>query len=470
VGSAGETLFNKEESDILLHRPIKPETLLWSKVFVLVQVCFYLSFAINLVGLFVGLSSSDSNGLFPFIHLISSMEEALFSAACVVLVYQLCLRWFGRQRLENMMTAMQVLVMAAITIGSQIIPRLLIANVLQTHGKIARPPWLALIPPGWFAGLDDAIAGSHAKFSWLLASIGLVVTSLSLWLAFGKLATSYEGGLQTLSESAAPRPGRRPQLRLLTWLAQQSPVKWWLKGSVEQVAFVLTAAYLLRDREVKLRVFPAITSVLMMPVIMLFSNYGLHQPHRVANLPDPVQATNSFLVPMAICFGGAFLGSMVMMGLNLLTFSQQWKASEVFRIAPIRGPWPIQRGAMVAVNVLLVLPMVVLLSAFAVFTRGVSSLPLLLPGLLPVPVYSRIPELLQGTVPLSRAGEEAKSAGRGCFFIFSQFFAFIVAGIALGCNSMGWLYYMLVVEACGVAGFCFAVKGRLESAPWGWVD
>lgn len=38
AASAGEILFNPAEVDILLHRPIEPRTLLWSKMRVLLEV------------------------------------------------------------------------------------------------------------------------------------------------------------------------------------------------------------------------------------------------------------------------------------------------------------------------------------------------------------------------------------------------------------------------------------------------
>ncbi|HEY2084269.1 MAG TPA: hypothetical protein VGI88_15920, partial [Verrucomicrobiae bacterium] len=56
--SAGEVLFNKEEADILLHRPVTSRELLWSKIRVLIQVSLWLAGALNLVGLFVGVSAS----------------------------------------------------------------------------------------------------------------------------------------------------------------------------------------------------------------------------------------------------------------------------------------------------------------------------------------------------------------------------------------------------------------------------
>ena len=43
----------------------------------------------------------------PRAHPLARLE-ALFCTGCVVLVYQLCLRWFGRERLDGLMTTVQV--------------------------------------------------------------------------------------------------------------------------------------------------------------------------------------------------------------------------------------------------------------------------------------------------------------------------------------------------------------------------
>jgi ABC-2 type transport system permease protein len=110
AASSGEVLFNKEEADILLHRPIAPRTLLWAKISVLVRVSLWLAAAFNLAGFFAGIGASDGSWLFPLAHVMSTVLEALFCAASVVVVYQLCLRWFGRERLDGLMTMSQVLV------------------------------------------------------------------------------------------------------------------------------------------------------------------------------------------------------------------------------------------------------------------------------------------------------------------------------------------------------------------------
>ena len=59
AASAGEVLFNKEEADILLHRPVTPRALLQAKVGVLVQVSLWLAGAFNLCGLVVGVTAPD---------------------------------------------------------------------------------------------------------------------------------------------------------------------------------------------------------------------------------------------------------------------------------------------------------------------------------------------------------------------------------------------------------------------------
>src|SRR5436190_6400660 len=85
AGSAGEILFNKEEAEILLHRPIRLEALLWAKIRVLILVSFWLSGAFNLGGMLAGLGASDGGYRYPFAHALSTAVEALFCISAVVL-------------------------------------------------------------------------------------------------------------------------------------------------------------------------------------------------------------------------------------------------------------------------------------------------------------------------------------------------------------------------------------------------
>lgn len=476
VSTAGETLFNKEEGEILLHRPITPQSLLWAKVGVLIQISLYLAFALNLAGFFAGFVTTDANWLFPFAHAASTAVEALFCAGCIVLVYQLCLKWFGRERLENMMTMMQVIVMAVFIIGSQVVPRVLMTNVMVSRfGQSAQPAatkplWLYLIPPGWFAGFDDAVAGSHSASSCLLALLGAGVTALVAWLAFGKLAKTYESGWQSLNESTEPKLRQTKSLRGLSKISQLPPLNWWLKGSIERMSFVLVSAYLLRDRETKLRVYPSITSALMMPIVMAVS--GMSNRSFMTSMPHSAHATHlvssfdSGFASIGIAFGGAFIGFIPMTALSLLSYSQQWKAAEMFRAAPMVGPWALQRGAQVAVVLILSLPTLVLLILLAIGLHQGNALPLLIPGVILVPLYALIPAVFEGSVPLAKASEEAKSAGRGCLLLAAMPIGFVFAGVAIAAYQFGFLAYMISGETLIVGLLCWAGDKHLKAARW----
>ncbi len=476
VSTAGETLFNKEEGEILLHRPVTAQALLWAKVSVLIQISLYLAFALNLGGLFAGFATANANWLYPFAHAASTAVEALFCASCIVLVYQLCLKWFGRERMENMMTMMQVVVMAVFIIGSQVVPRVLMTNMVATqfgqtaHVSVQRPLWLYLIPPGWFAGFDDAIAGSHSRMACLLALVGAGATALVVWLAFGKLAKTYESGWQSLNESAEPKIGQTRGLRRLTRIAQVPPLRWWLKGSIERMSFVLVSAYLLRDRETKLRVYPSITSALMMPIVMAVSGISnksmtMSMPH-AAHGSHAVSSLDVVLSTFGVAFGGAFIGFIPMTALSLLSYSQQWKASEMFRAAPMLGPWALQRGAQVAVILILSLPTLILLILLAIGLHQGFALPLLIPGVILVPLYALIPAVFEGSIPLAKASEEAKSMGRGCLLLAAMPVGFVFAAVAIAAYQFGLLTYMILGEMVIVGALCWAGDNHLKKTRW----
>ncbi len=450
AASAGEILFNKEETDILLHRPITPKTMLWAKIRVLVEVSLWLAGAFNLVGLCVGFGAAG-NWRFPLIHVVSTIMEALFCTGFVVLAYQLCLRWFGRERLDGLMTTVQVLVSVAMIAASQLLPRMIfrldhVLNLTEASW------WIGLLPPAWFAGLDDAVAGSLALNSWLLAAMGLAVTSVVLWLAFVKLARDYEVGLQTINETSSRRVKTRGGRRWLNKLVQLPPLSWWLRDPVTRASFLLTTAYLFRDRDVKLRVYPGIAPVLIIPFVFLLQDGrgSGHQPM-------------GFGVP----FSGLYLGMVPLLGLQLLQYSQQWQASDIFRLAPIHGPAPLCHGARRAVLCFLALPMFVLVAGVVWLLRGdLTQLLLFIPGLIALPVFALVPGVRGRGVPLSMPSDTAKSAGRGLSLIFVMFIALGLSALASVGWAQGWYWWLVLGEVVLAAIIYTAMRLVLAKARW----
>ena len=126
AASAGEVLFNKDEADILMHRPVTPQALLWAKIGVLVRGFALAGRRVQSGRLFCrALASATAAGFIRIAHAISTCLEALFCTGCVVMIYQLCLRWFGRERLDGLMTTAQVFVGVGAVLMGQLGPQLI---------------------------------------------------------------------------------------------------------------------------------------------------------------------------------------------------------------------------------------------------------------------------------------------------------------------------------------------------------
>ena len=289
--------------------------------------------------------------------------------------------------------------------------------------------------------------------SWVLAALGLVVTAGVLLLAFGKLARDYASGLQTLSEAVSrSRPRRAKQRRLLDRVVGLPLLRWWLRNPVERASFTLSIAYLVRDRDMKLRVYPALAPFIVIPVIMLLQGRGQHGYEGSG---------------FAIAFAGSYLGLVPLMGLHLLQYSQQWQACDVFRTAPIAGPAALSNGARHAVLLVFGVPLLGVYGLLTwLFVANCYRLLLLLPGTLTMPLFALIPCMHGKGIPLSLPTEEAKAAGRGIIMWGSIIGSMVLAGLAAWAWSDGWFHWFLIAETVVVTGAYIIMRASLSGAKW----
>jgi hypothetical protein len=450
AGSSGEMLFNKEEADILLHRPVAPRDLLWSKVRVLIEISLWIGATLNLAGMVAGVTAKGGGWLFPPAHLLSTALEALFCAGVVVVSYQLCLRWFGRERLDGLMTTMQIVLATSAVFAGQFVPHLLAR--LGANGELdLHVGWAGLLPPIWFAALDDLLTGHAAPATLLLAACGAAATALVIGLAVTRLARDYEVGLQALHDTAAVRP-RGDRRRILDRLIGTPPLSWWLRDPVERASFLLCAAYLVRDRDVKLRVYPSLAPMAMMPFVILLQGRG---------------PGNADLGGFPVAFVGFMVALVPLFALNLLQYSQQWQAADLFRIAPIGGPGPLCHGARRAVLLLLALPILLLCAVIVgAIQHEPARLLLLLPGAIALPASSIFRPGGADAVPLSQPSEEAKSVSRGLVLGGAMLASVPLAGAAAAAWSFGWFASFLAVETLIAAALWAWSRRSLANARW----
>jgi ABC-2 type transport system permease protein len=428
--TGGQLLFNPEEADVLLHRPIAPRSLLSAKLQTIGFFSLAMALAINAAGLVIGVLDTAAGWRFLPAHLVSLALEVLFTTGFIVLAYNLCLRWFGRERLDNFMTAVQVLLAVGIMAGGQLVPRLL-RGLDFAHLQV--PQWLLVFPPIWFAALDAVLTGDFAKQMLLPAALGVVATAFVVWLGVVRLASTYEQGLETLNEadSRAPAGGHGRGIERLLHL----PVlRWWLRDRVEAAAFRLTLANLGRSRGVKLRVYPMLAQLAVIPIVM-FAGGG--------------KSLATFMEPYIVAYLGFFLAMVPVLVLEALRLSEDHEATELFRQAPLARPIALFHGTRKAIIAMLCLPGLLLaLTAGAALLGDRRALVLVVPGLLFMQVFSLLPTLFRLYVPFAEPVENVSRGLRTSLTILCfQLLSFGFAALAGLLWSYGGFWWMLLVEA-----------------------
>lgn len=443
--TGGQLLFNQEEAEVLLHRPIEPRSLLSAKLQTIALVSLGMAIAINLGGIAAGVLDTAAGWRFLPAHLVSLTLEVLFTTGFIVLAYNLCLRWFGRERLDNFMTTVQVLLAVFIMIGGQVVPRLMHGLNLQ-HLHV--PPWLSIFPPVWFAALDQVLTGDFALQMIVPAGLGVGVTALVLWFGVVRLASTYEQGLEKLNEtdSAAPAGGHgRGIERLLHWPG----LRWWVRDRVEASAFRLTLANLARSRGVKLRVFPMLAQLAVIPLVMFASGgRGVSE-----------------LEPYLVAYIGYFLAMVPVTVLEALRLSEDYEATELFRQAPLAQPGALFHGARKAVIAVLCGPALLLaLIAGAFLLHDKAQLLLLIPGLLFMQLSSLLPSLFRLYIPFAEPVENVSRGLRTALtMLLFQLSSFALAGLAGFLWTHGAFWWMLLAEALLVALAGFGLQTVIRS-------
>jgi hypothetical protein len=170
-------------------------------------------------------------------------------------------------------------------------------------------------------------------------------------------------------------------------------------------------------------------------------------------------------------FSAGFLATIPLITLDLLQYSQQWQASDIFRAAPMTGPAQLCNGARWAVLCILVLPAFILIGFIVwVAQRNVTHLLLFLPGLILVPLVSLVPAVMRRGVPLSFPNEEIKSAGRSMKMMGVMVAAGALSFAASFAFRMGWFGWFILAEVAIATPIYFGLLALISRLRWKPID
>src|SRR6185436_7323435 len=130
-----------------------------------------LALALNTIGLVTSFWNKGNAPWFAAVHVGTTALLMLFSAALIVLVYNVCLRWFGRERFENLLTVVQTLLAIVMIVALQLLIPLMDSKALANLDPTSALALLA--PPVWFAAIDMLLCGAMpVERAWPPAAIG----------------------------------------------------------------------------------------------------------------------------------------------------------------------------------------------------------------------------------------------------------------------------------------------------------
>ncbi len=432
VSESSQVLFDAREADVLGHRPIHPRTLLFAKSLSLFLLSALLTLALNLAALWMGTKIAPHPMWFPFVHLGVTLLTALFAAASVVFVYALLTRLVGRERFDVFASWAQVAATVVMLLGYQVVPRL----IDRVHGFRFdhELPWLPLLPPAWFAALETLALGEPATPRLaIMAALAILLTVGLAWGAVARLSGSYARTLSALGET--PGVESRPAARVDTRAPRKMNglLKAWLRDPVERGVYQLARAYMTRDRDVRMRLYPSLATIVVFAVLPLIDR-------SMASRSGPVLVLT-------------FIGMLTNTAMSTLKMSPQYAAADVFRYAPLTGTAPLFHGVRKAVIVGFVLPAFALVCPILWFTiRRHELLLAILPVLVAMPTLSLINGLVGEYLPLSMPTTAGRQAFNNIgYMLLGSIGAASLSGVALAGIAKGWFWWFFGIELVALA-------------------
>jgi hypothetical protein len=438
---SNDVLFDPKEDELLLHRPIHPSTLLAAKALALVGFTLMLAGSLNLFPTFFLLAAKGAQPWIPIVHIASTVLLVVFVCGAVVCSYGLILRLFGRERFESLAVYAQVGMTLLFVGGFQVLPRLVERVGPERLGTIARI--LLPAPPAWFAAIDATLGtgriGADAQDAALLlaAGAGVLFTVLLAWIGVGKLAGGY-GEMSPVRAHVAPRGGRGEKeasgravaSKAARWGSANPLLRAWLKDPIEWSAFRLTAAYMRRDREIKLRMYSSMSMFFVLAVLSFM---------------DPTNKRAEFLPLMMF----AMAGTVPLTMMETIRMSSHYPAAEIFQSTPLGSAAPLFHGVRKASILFVQLPIACAALVTLVLRSGtpLDSLSMALPIAIVLPTLSLVPGMFGDYVPLSMAPRRGRQSSQNIGVILATMaFTGMMFGVAYAANRLGFLWVLVGVE------------------------
>ena len=431
-----EVIINPRDYRTLAHLPVSSRTYFLVKFTHVLLYIVVFAGALNLPPAILGIWSKNAPVFFPAIYVPVSFISAFFVVGFISAFYGYLIKLYRWERFRDLVAYSQLVLAILVPLCFYFLPRLIsIFRVeLVDWNQIGELKWVYILPFSWFAGLVHFILGETRSLFLYLSMLSVLSTVLFVVIPLGQISLKYAEHVSLLLESPSAIQKVNKVGSRFTSL---------LKNTETRSGFQLVSIYLKRDRNVKVRFFAMIGIPLaaILPMIQVIPEL-IGRPFSIG------LAVGVSIYSFYIC---AFLLSYL---LSVLKYSEDWKATWIFTIAPMESHAHFFKGVKLAIIAYFIVPY------FIIFT-GISVLlwsPLLaviymLPSLMGCLCYLSFYWGSVATLPFSREPRQK----RGMDDILTFALCLIIYGGIFGIHYIAYQFHIYLYIAVYTATIGFGV-------------
>jgi hypothetical protein len=340
----GLVVISPDDFLILAHRPISSRTFFAVKCSNLLFYTMVLNVFLNVIPAFVGWTFPGAPWYFPLVYLAVAALVGIFIAAVVAAAYGVLLQRVNYERFKDLLAWCQILFSFVVFFGYQLFPQLV--RRMQVYRLEDMPRLVGLLPPAWFASLNELGLGHFSGFGAVLGAIALLLLLVLLPGLLKSVSLDYADRVGAMVSEAVKR-GTKPQPR------GRGAFPRWLERMVtsdpeERAMFGFLFRMLRRNRQLKLQLYPNFGIIIALFVLGAMEHQNQNDP-----LAGGGMGMGTMLPLMTFLFAA--------MGFTAaLPYSDEYQGGWIFHVAPIARPERFLKAIKKALFLVLFVPLLVL--------------------------------------------------------------------------------------------------------------
>ena len=443
-----------------IHYPIVAHTPVSSRTYFLVKLTQVLTHTVlllasfNLPSAIAGIwihfrEFSQFLFLFPLAYLPIAFLSGFFTIGVMTVFAGYLTKLYTKKSLRNIAQYAQYIFPGLFPMVWILLPRL--PGSLSDGGIEKLTPvlkWFYALPNGWFAGAVSLALGEIEWHFLILAGLAVVSTLFLVFVPLRSIAKSYSEYLSYLLESGTLQ---KSELKVKTPLFAKM-----IPNPALRAGFCLGAAYLYREKHILRQLFSSLGGILIIVVVFtqddMFSLKWIQDAYAIGLSPG---------FSGMFCFIGiSFIGCFILP----VRYSEHWKASWMFTLAPLSATSDLWRGVQATTLVYIVAPFTLLMFGIATFIWGVSGIFYVLPGFITLLYYVIFyPKPVSGLPLAEEFVQKRMAAGAWIPFVLSIFGIAVCVGLQFLAYLLNiWVYYgfYCVMVVGGLIGFFYYFRKK----------